>query len=63
MEKFDYAAAVAELEKIAAKVEDPSTAIDEIDKYIRQSDELIGKCREYLRSAKDRLKNYDKEDI
>ena len=63
MEKFDYAAAVAELEKIAAKVEDPSTAIDEIDKYIRQSDELIGKCRECLRSAKDRLKNYDKEDI
>ncbi|MDO5320815.1 MAG: exodeoxyribonuclease VII small subunit [Bacteroidia bacterium] len=55
MEKFDYAEALKELEKIALKVEDPSTGIDDIDKYIRQSDELIAKCREYLRTAREKL--------
>jgi exodeoxyribonuclease VII small subunit len=49
---FDYAGAMAELEKIAQKVEDPSTALDDIEKYIRRSDELIAKCREYLRTMK-----------
>ncbi len=49
---FDYAGAMAELEKIAGKVEDPSTALDDIEKYIRRSDELIAKCREYLRTMK-----------
>lgn len=55
MEKFDYAEALKELEKIALKVEDPSTGIDDIEKYIRQSDELIAKCREYLRTAREKL--------
>ena len=55
MEKFDYAAALAELEKIAAKVEDPSTGLEDVDKYIRQSDELIEKCRAYLRAAREKL--------
>ncbi len=49
---FDYAGAMAELERIAQKVEDPSTALDDIEKYIRRSDELIAKCREYLRTMK-----------
>ena len=49
---FDYAGAMAELEKIAQKVEDLSTALDDIEKYIRRSDELIAKCREYLRTMK-----------
>ena len=51
-EIFDYNEAVAELEKIAARVEDPATGLDEIDRCIRRSDELIGRCREYLRSAR-----------
>lgn len=55
MEKFDYAAALKELEKIAVKVEDPSTGIDDIDKCIRRSDELIAGCREYLRTARKKL--------
>ena len=50
--KFDYNEAVAELEKIAARVEDPATGLDEIDRYIRRSDELIGRCREYLRTVR-----------
>ena len=49
---FDYAGAMAELEKIAQKVEDPSTALDDVEKYIRRSDELIAKCREYFRTMK-----------
>jgi len=49
MENFNYAEAMAELEKIAAKVEDPETALDEIDRLIARSEELIKACREYLR--------------
>ena len=40
MEKFDYAQAVARLEEILAKVEDPATGIDDIDKYVRQAEAL-----------------------
>ena len=51
MEKeFDYNEAVAELEKIAARVEDPATGLDEIDRCLRRADELIDACRKYLRS-------------
>lgn len=55
--KFDYDGAVAELEKIAAWVEDPATGLDEIDRCIRRSDELIRQCREYLRTVRDTIDN------
>ncbi len=55
MEQFDYAKAVEELEAIAAKVEDPNTGIEDIDRYIRRSEELIEKCRAYLRGAREKL--------
>lgn len=55
MEKFEYTKALQELESIAAKVEDPDTGIDDIDKYIRRSDELIEACRAYLRGAREKL--------
>ena len=55
MEQGDYAKAVEELEAIAEKVEDPHTAIEDIDKYIRRSEELVGKCRAYLRGAREKL--------
>ena len=51
-EKFDYNEAIAELEKIAVRVEDPATGLDEIDRCIKRSDELIGRCREYLRTVR-----------
>lgn len=54
MEKFDYTKAVEELEKIAAKVADPSTGLDDIDKYIKRSDELIAACRAYLRTSREK---------
>jgi exodeoxyribonuclease VII small subunit len=54
-ENFDYAKAMEELEAIAAKVEDPKTGIEDIDKYIKRSEELVCACREYLRGAREKL--------
>ena len=54
MEPFDYNKAMAELEQTAALVEDPSTPIDELDKLITRSQELIEQCRAYLRSAREK---------
>ena len=54
-EKFDYNKAVEELERMAAKVEDPKTGIDDIDVYIKRSKELLAACRAYLRSAREKL--------
>ena len=59
MEKFDYTKAIATLEEIALKVEDPSTGIQDIDKCIKRSEELISGCREYLRSAREKLEKLD----
>lgn len=57
-EEFDYAKAVEELEAIAAKVEDPSTGIDDIEKYMKRSSGLIEACRAYLRGARERLDEF-----
>lgn len=54
MEGFDYTAAIKRLEAIAAAVEDPRTGIDEMDKWIGESDALIEKCRAYLREAREK---------
>lgn len=51
-EKFEYAKAIEELEAIAVKVENPQTGIDDIEKYMKRSQELIALCREYLRGAR-----------
>ena len=53
--KFDYAKAIEELEAIAAKVEDPKTGIEDIDKYIKRSEELISACRDYLRGVREKV--------
>ena len=54
-QKFDYTKAIEELEAIAAKVEDPKTGIDDIDRYMKRSQELIEACRAYLRGAREKL--------
>lgn len=54
-EQFDYSKAIAELEELASKVEDPSTGLDDIDKYVRRTDLLVGQCRQYLRSVRDSI--------
>ena len=59
-EKFDYTKALEELEAIASKVEDPKTGIDDIDRYIKRTDELVEACRAYLRGARERLESMDK---
>lgn len=59
MEIFDYKEAVRELESIAAKVEDPSTGLDDIDKYVKRSKELIAACRAYLRTVRDKVDKLD----
>lgn len=54
-EKLDYAKAVGELEEIAAKIEDPQTGLDDIDRYISRAQVLLEACRAYLRGARERL--------
>ena len=60
--EFDYAAALAELEQIAMKVEDPETRLDDIDKLVSRSRELLKGCREYLQGVKDKIDSLEKED-
>ncbi|MBO4340077.1 MAG: exodeoxyribonuclease VII small subunit [Bacteroidales bacterium] len=60
-EKFDYVKAIAELEEIAAKVENPETKLDDIDKLVGRSRELLEQCRAYLRVVKDKIDSLDKE--
>jgi len=60
MEKFDYGKALAELEQIAQLAEDPATGLDDLDKYIKRSEELIAACREYLRTARTKVENLGK---
>ena len=55
MEKFDYNKAIEELEQIALKVEDPSSSIDQIDKYLTRSRELTEACRNYLRTVREKV--------
>jgi len=60
-EKFDYAKAIAELEEIAAKVENPETRLDDIDALVGRSRELLDRCRSYLRGVKEKIDSLDNE--
>ena len=57
--KFDYAKAIAQLEEIAAKVENPETKLDDIDVLVVRSRELLKQCRDYLRTVKDKIDSLD----
>ena len=61
-EDFDYGKAMAELERIAAQVEDPATALDDVDKLVKRSTELVGACRVYLRTSREKVYG-NQEDI
>lgn len=54
-EKFDYAKAMAELEGIAVKVEDPKTSLEDIGALVSRSKTLIEQCRSYLRSVRESI--------
>lgn len=58
-DRFDYVKAVEELEAIAVKVEDPATGIEDIERYIHRSEELVAACRDYLRGAREKLDGMD----
>ena len=58
-QKFDYAKAIAELEEIAAKVENPETRLDDIDALVARSKVLLEQCRNYLRSVKEKIDTID----
>ena len=56
-ERFDYTAAMAELEEIARKVEDPQTSLDDIGALVARSKELVAACRAYLRAVRTSIEN------
>lgn len=60
-EKFNYAEAMAELEAIAAKVEDPKTAIEDIGALVARSKELLAACRAYLRTVREDVEKTGQE--
>ena len=53
-QEFDYYESVADLERIALKVEKPSTAPEDIEALIKRSDSLIAACRDYLRTMREK---------
>jgi len=61
MENFDYAKAIAELDEIAVKVENPETKLSDIDALVNRSKELLKECREYLRTVKEKVDSLDKD--
>ena len=61
-DQFDYTKAVAELDEIARKVEDPATALDELDTLVVRSRELATASRNYLRGVQERIDALDGED-
>ena len=61
-EKFSYTEAMAELEAIAAKVEDPQTALEDIGALVARSKALLAACREYLRTVRESVEAPETED-
>ena len=60
-DKFDYSKAMAELEEIAKKIENPETKLEDIDKLVARSKELIKACRDYLRTMQEQIDKLDRE--
>ncbi|MBQ8060751.1 MAG: exodeoxyribonuclease VII small subunit [Bacteroidales bacterium] len=59
--QFDYSKAMAELEEIALKVEDPKTSLDDIGALVSRSKTLIEECRNYLRSVRESIEKETEE--
>lgn len=54
-ERFDYTKAVAELEAIVAKIEEPGTGFDDIPSLVSRAKTLIQECRDYLRTVRESI--------
>lgn len=62
MEKdFDYGKAVAELEELVKKVEDPETKLDDMDALVKRSRILAESCREYLRTVRENIDSIEQQ--
>jgi len=61
-EKFDYTKAMAELEQIAKRVEDPQTSLDDIGALVKRSKVLIRSCRDYLRTVRESIDSDSSEE-
>ena len=61
-EKFDYSKAIAELEEIAKKVEQPETGLDDVDTLVSRSKALLKQCRDYLKDVKEKIDALEDED-
>jgi len=57
MKEFDYNAAIKELEEIESKVQDPAVPLEQIDSLLSTSRQLVGECRKYLRSQRQKLED------
>lgn len=54
-EKFDYAKAMAELEKMADDAQNPATSLDDVGAMVKRAKVLVAGCREYLRSLREEI--------
>ncbi|MBQ9185784.1 MAG: exodeoxyribonuclease VII small subunit [Bacteroidales bacterium] len=56
-QKFDYAKAMAALEKMASDAQDPKTPVEDIGAMVKESKTLVKECRDYLRSLRDTIED------
>jgi len=54
-QKMTYEEALAELEALAKKIEDPNTEIGKISDYIQKTSELVKYCRDLLRGQEEEI--------
>ena len=54
-ENFDYAKAMAELEKMAEDAQNPATSLDDVGAMVKRARTLVVDCREYLRSLREEI--------
>jgi exodeoxyribonuclease VII small subunit len=58
IEGFSYDAAMIELQKIVAELQNDAIGIDDLSERVSRASELIRSCREKLRQTEDDVKGY-----
>lgn len=56
MEKMNYSSAFAELQQLAADLENDEISIDELSDKIKRASQLLEFCQEKLRSTEEEVK-------
>jgi exodeoxyribonuclease VII small subunit len=57
-EGFSYDAAIIELQKIVAELQNDAIGIDDLSEKVSRASELIRSCREKLRQTEEDVKGY-----